>query len=92
MAGLLTGRTATAPRMMLEELKKSAPHVNWVEKRWVQDGKLWTSGTLLNGMDLMTNFIRQTWQVKEDSFIEYMLRTVGSVDRDVDYKDVAWDL
>lgn len=78
--------------MLLEDLKQKAPQVKWVEKRWVRDDKLWTSGALLNGTDLMTNFIRQTWDVKEDSFIEFMLRACGSVDRDVDYKDVTWAL
>ncbi|CEJ93824.1 hypothetical protein VHEMI09391 [[Torrubiella] hemipterigena] len=91
-AGILNGKTATAPRMLLEDLKQKAPQVKWVEKRWVRDDKLWTSGTLLNGTDLMTNFIRQTWDVKEDSFIEFMLRACSSVDRDVDYKDVTWAL
>lgn len=70
--------------------KQMAPHVNWVEKRWVRDDKLWTSGTLLNGMDLMGNFIKQTWATKEGNLASTSLKICGVPDRDVDYKDVPW--
>lgn len=44
-AGVLTG-CATAPREMLPLLRQTAPHVDWQEKRWHQEGKVWTSGAV----------------------------------------------
>ncbi|KAF2717748.1 class I glutamine amidotransferase-like protein [Polychaeton citri CBS 116435] len=60
-AGLLDGKTCTAPRELLNKLRTRSPEVDWVERRWVQDGKLWTSGTLLNGLDLMKAFVEHIW-------------------------------
>lgn len=48
-SGLLEGKTATAPRPMLKMLRQMNPEVQWVERRWARDGKIWTSGALLNG-------------------------------------------
>lgn len=50
-AGLLRGKTATAPRVFLESVRKDSPETNWIDRRWARDGKIWTSGTLLNGLD-----------------------------------------
>ena len=86
MAGLLHGKTATAPRPLLEMLKKTAPDVNWVDQRWHRDGKLWTSGALLNGTDLMRAFATETWG--EESLAGTILDIGGYPRRDVDYKDV----
>ncbi|KAK4198585.1 class I glutamine amidotransferase-like protein [Triangularia verruculosa] len=90
-AGLLEGKTATGPRFFLDVLRQQAPGTNWVEKRWVSDGKLWTSGALLNGTDMVAAFQREVWGGKsltaEDSLVEFMAR-LGSVPvRDIDYKD-----
>lgn len=60
-AGSLEGKTATAPRPMVEMLRQSAPGVKWVERRWTHDGKMWTSGALLNGLDLMVAFVREVF-------------------------------
>lgn len=60
-AGILAGKTATAPRFMIEQLRKEDPRTNWVEKRWVRHGKVWTSGALLNGLDLMMAFVREAF-------------------------------
>ena len=46
-AGVLDGRQATGPRALLGELRKKFPKATWHDKRWVQDGKVWTSGTSL---------------------------------------------
>ena len=48
-AGILNGRTATGPRGLLitGELQKKFPEVKWIDKRWVKDGDVWCSGTLL---------------------------------------------
>jgi transcriptional regulator GlxA family with amidase domain len=61
LAGVLAGKTATAPRFMIDELAKQDPRTTWVEKRFVRDGKTWTSGALLNGMDMMRAFMGEIW-------------------------------
>jgi transcriptional regulator GlxA family with amidase domain len=90
-AGVLQGKTATAPRTMLGMLRDTAPDVQWVEKRWAHDGKLWTSGALLNGLDLMSAFIRETWGA-EGNLQDFMLKFGGAPIRDVDYQDVSWKI
>ena len=86
-AGLLEGKTATGPRPMLSGLRQMAPGVKWVEKRWVRDGKLWTSGALLNGLDLTRAFVTEYWGGK-DTLVEFLLAAGSYPDRDVDYADV----
>lgn len=89
--GLLKGKTATAPRPMIEYLRKANPEVNWVTKRWAHDGKIWTSGALLNGTDMTQAFVTKFWG-GEGSFAEFGLRLGGYPHRDVDYADVPWDI
>jgi transcriptional regulator GlxA family with amidase domain len=86
-AGLLEGQTATAPREMLPMMQQSAPGVKWVEKRWARGGKLWTSGSLLNGLDLTRAFATEYWGGK-DTLVEWALEIGAYPDRDVDYADV----
>ncbi|KAK5743303.1 hypothetical protein LTR17_002781 [Elasticomyces elasticus] len=90
-SGLLSGKTATAPRPMIDHLRQGYPEVNWVAKRWAQDGKIWTSGALLNGTDMTKAFATQTWG-GEGSFAEFGMRLGGYPYRDVDYADVPWDI
>jgi transcriptional regulator GlxA family with amidase domain len=45
-AGVLDGKTAVGPRGLQDSLAKSFPRVNWVDKRYVSDGKIFTSGML----------------------------------------------
>lgn len=61
LAGVFVGKTVTAPRFMVPELQKQDPRTNWVEQRWVRDEKVWTSGALLNGLDLMREFMCTYW-------------------------------
>ncbi|KAK5460803.1 hypothetical protein LTS15_002866 [Exophiala xenobiotica] len=61
MAGLFQSKTVTAPRLMLDTLRQMAPQTEWVAKRWHRDGKLWTSGALLNGLDLIRAFVTEYW-------------------------------
>lgn len=82
LAGVLAGKTATAPRPWVPLLEKEDPRTTWVEnKRFVRDGKLWTSGTLLNGLELMTAFTRTYWP----DLAEFMIRLGGLPDRPVEY-------
>ena len=90
-AGLLEGKTATAPRFMLDQLRKHHPEVEWVEKRWAHDDKIWTSGALLNGTDMTKAFALETWG-GEGSLAELGMRLGGYPCRDVDYADVAWKI
>jgi len=90
-SGLLEGKIATGPRPMLETLRKVAPGVKWVEKRWVRDEKLWTSGALLNGLDLVRGFVTEYWG-GEDTLVEFALTLGAYPDRDVDYADVPGKL
>ncbi|KAJ4118873.1 hypothetical protein NW768_010611 [Fusarium equiseti] len=85
-AGILKGRKATGPVIMLDTLRKQAPETNWVSKRWVRDGKLWTSGALLNGEDMMTNFVKHYWG---GTYVDFLSKLGAWPDRDVDYNDVA---
>lgn len=88
-AGLLSGKTATGPRVLLPVLRQQAPDTDWVEKRWVRDGKMWTSGALLNGLDLMREFATATWG-GEGTLMDYVVKVGALPIRDVDYRDVAW--
>jgi transcriptional regulator GlxA family with amidase domain len=58
-AGVLDGKAATATAHFLPDLEKKYPKVKWAQKRWVNDGKVWTSGTITNGMDMMAAYIAE---------------------------------
>ncbi|KAK4077773.1 uncharacterized protein Triagg1_3467 [Trichoderma aggressivum f. europaeum] len=88
-AGIFDGETATAPRFHLETLRKIAPETNWVDQRRVNDGKLWSSGALLNGMELMSAFIQQTWPSGEGSLVREMMTRAQWISRDQYYRDVS---
>ncbi|GAW11011.1 hypothetical protein ANO14919_003500 [Xylariales sp. No.14919] len=91
LAGLLEGKTVTGPRLFLDAWRTQSPATNWVEKRWERDGKLWTSGALFNGTDLMHNFIKRTWGATPAGVIgDYAAKVGAWPDRDIDYKDVPW--
>jgi transcriptional regulator GlxA family with amidase domain len=88
MAGVLKGKTCTAPQVMLGMMRKQSPDTNWVEKRYAQDEKVWTSGALLNGLDMMRAFVIQTWGNEgAGSIAQFLLQLGHFPTRDVDYKD-----
>ncbi|EKM59109.1 uncharacterized protein PHACADRAFT_249334 [Phanerochaete carnosa HHB-10118-sp] len=60
-AGVLDGVIATGPRGFLPMLKETAPKAKWTEKRWEEDGKIWTSGGVTNGNDAISAFVRKTY-------------------------------
>lgn len=87
-AGLLAGKTATCPRMVVGAMKKNVPGVNWVETRWAHDGKLWTSSSLLNGTDLMRAFAEATWGGKtRNGWVDAVLDIGAFPVRDINFKD-----
>lgn len=48
-AGVLDGKRASGPRGVLDLLKKECPGVEWVDKRWVNEGNIWSSGKFVLG-------------------------------------------
>lgn len=91
-AGIFEGKTATAPRFMLSVLRQQAPGVKWVERRWARDGKLWSSGALLNGTDMVAAFAAEYWGKTEDTLASTMSKMGAWPARDIEYKDVPWAL
>lgn len=59
-AGLLKGKRATTHWAYLTHLRED-PTVTLVEERFVHDGKIWTSGGVSAGMDMMLAFIAHTY-------------------------------
>jgi transcriptional regulator GlxA family with amidase domain len=43
-SGVLNGKKATTNRTCLALAKKLHPEVEWIDQRWVVDGKFWTAG------------------------------------------------
>lgn len=72
--------------MIIPIVQKAAPDVNWEERRWCRDGKLWTSGALVNGLDMMREFIEEYWG-GEGSLARLMGQSGSAPVRDRDYKD-----
>lgn len=52
-SGILKGKHATGPRAPVQGLKTKFPDTKWEEKRWVRDGNIWCSGTLLPSFPLL---------------------------------------
>lgn len=93
LAGVLKGKTCTAPRGMLGMLGEHHPETTWLDKRYVQDGKIWTSGALLNGLDMMRAFVTQTWGNEgPGSLAQYLIQLGHFPNRDIDYKDATGPL
>lgn len=86
-AGLLGGTTAAAPRMLIPGLRRTNPEVTWVAKRWHKDGKIWTTGTLINGLDAMRAFAETTWG-KERNFVGQLLESGAWPKREIDLEEV----
>lgn len=68
-SGLLNGKIATAPRSLLPKLRGQCPDVQWEEKRWTRDGKIWTSGAVTNGLDLVAAFIRENYSAELTEYV-----------------------
>ncbi|KAJ5875466.1 class I glutamine amidotransferase-like protein [Penicillium subrubescens] len=89
-AGILEGKTVTGPIPMLPMMRRTAPGTNWIKRRWAQDGKIWTTGSLLNGMDMVAAFGRQTWGGKDkNTLVDNMIQVGYWPERDVNYADVG---
>ena len=69
-AGVLDGKRATTNRGALELARVLYPNVEWVDERWVKDGKIWTSGGAGAGIDMVGEFARGKWN---KGFVNYQL-------------------
>ena len=68
--------------MFREQFKEA----KWVDQRWARDGKLWTSGGVTNGLDLMAAYMRETFAPE---IVEVMLNVTDVGDRGQFYKEKA---
>lgn len=60
-SGVSDGKSATTNRGALPLAKKLYPKVEWMDQRWVVDGKYWTAGGAGAGMPFSTkNFLMVT--------------------------------
>lgn len=67
-------------------MKQKAPDVEWVEKRWTtnENGKLWSSGAVTNGTDMMAAFVREAGVIApEIGNVICMMHDIG--DRSQEY-------
>ncbi|OCK83174.1 class I glutamine amidotransferase-like protein [Lepidopterella palustris CBS 459.81] len=86
-AGVLDGKRATGPRAIIPaHLKKKFPKVKWEEKRWVVDGKVWTSAGITNGQDMVAAYIRQRWP---GPLAEVVCAMADVGQRGVEYENLA---
>ncbi|GJE84063.1 class I glutamine amidotransferase-like protein [Phanerochaete sordida] len=83
-AGVLDGVTATATRGLLPRYREAAPQVKWVEKRWEVEGKIWTSGGVTNGHDMVAAFARKTF---DPELVELVLTAADTGHRAQAYAD-----
>jgi transcriptional regulator GlxA family with amidase domain len=52
--GLLDGKRATINKQVIDIVEKRFPETEWVrDERWVVDGKFWTGGGAITGIDMM---------------------------------------
>ncbi|KAL8730288.1 MAG: hypothetical protein Q9166_004171 [cf. Caloplaca sp. 2 TL-2023] len=79
-SGIFDGKAATAPQGLLPMLKEEKPDVKWVEKRWVRDGKVWSSGAVANGQEMMAAFMREKFREQKE-ITETMLGMADFVKR-----------
>jgi hypothetical protein len=85
-SGALAGHNATAPYILYPLLEKRYPQVKWNWTRWVRaaDGKIWTSGSIGNGMDMAAAFMREYFWDRAE-LVEFVLNGAAAGDRGQEY-------
>ncbi len=63
-SGVLDGKRATTNRGALPLAKKLYPKVEWIDQRWVVDGKYWTAGGAGAGMPIFTKRFHNVTELK----------------------------
>jgi hypothetical protein len=88
-SGALAGHNATAPYILYPLLEKKHPQVHWSWTRWVRasDGKLWTSGSIGNGLDMVAAFMRDYFWDRPE-LVEFVLTSAAVGDRGKEYSEV----
>jgi len=88
-SGALAGHNATAPYILYPLLEKKHPQVNWSWTRWVStaNGKLWTSGSIGNGLDMVAAFMRDYFWDRPE-LVELVLTSSAVGDRGKEYSEV----
>jgi len=88
-SGALVGHNATAPYILYPLLEKKHPQVNWNWTRWVRtaNGKLWTSGSIGNGLDMVAAFMRDYFWDRPE-LVELVLTSSAVGDRGKEYTEV----
>jgi len=88
-SGALAGHNATAPYILDPLLEKKHPQVNWSWTRWVStaNGKLWTSGSIGNGLDMVAAFMRDYFWDRPE-LVELVLTSSAVGDRGKEYSEV----
>ncbi|KAF4314494.1 ThiJ/PfpI [Botryosphaeria dothidea] len=98
-AGVLEGRTATAPVGLLPMLRAAHPNVKWESARRFEksaggDGKseIWTSGSVANGVDLAIAFMRERFP-ESRTLTDLTIGIASIAEREVEYeeKEKAWE-
>ncbi|KAL8991218.1 MAG: hypothetical protein Q9177_000302 [Variospora cf. flavescens] len=84
-SGIFDRKKATAPQGMLAGLKDEAPQVKWAEKRWARDGKVWSSGAVTNGLEMMAAFMREEFADRKEA-VEMVLQMSDVAIRGEEYK------
>ncbi|KAF2276606.1 class I glutamine amidotransferase-like protein [Westerdykella ornata] len=68
-AGVLDGKRATGTRGVMDILQTEFPKVHWVDKRYTNDGKIYTSGGITNGMDAAGVYLRRKFPKLADTVL-----------------------
>jgi putative intracellular protease/amidase len=56
--GVLDGLNATVNHQLIGPARQMCPKVKWTdEKQWIVDGKFWTAGGAVAGMDMMAQWV-----------------------------------
>ncbi|KAI9655908.1 MAG: hypothetical protein M1831_004753 [Alyxoria varia] len=56
-SGVLDGKKATTNRGALPMAREIFKGVEWIDRRWVVDGKFWTAGGAAAGLDMLAAFL-----------------------------------
>ena len=84
-SGLLANKTVSAPLKLIPGLKEEFKQTTFVEKRWWRDGKVWSSGGVTNGLDMMSGYLREVYGDRKE-VVEMLLGMADVGDRGQEYK------
>ncbi len=86
--GLLDGLNATTNHVCIPDGEKLAPMVKWnTQKNWVVDGKYWTAGGAIAGLDMMAYWVEKEFGT---DLLNWSTMVLEYQPRDVDGKPVPF--